>query len=132
MATNKEIKKQIKAADRVIVAEDMAGNAFHWYGWVTRPQYREIWKPSDKRKVKAAAKVTVKAFAKNPDGTFRRCAAVRAAARMALAKLIFELADESMVEMLERERKLEEERELCFYESGGYEECMAGLEVWDD
>lgn len=30
------------------------------------------------------------------------------------------------------EGKLEEEMELYFYESGGYEECVAGLEVWDD
>lgn len=37
---------------------------------------------------------------------------------------------EKVLDRLEAE--LEEEMELYFYESGGYEECTAGLEEWYD
>lgn len=104
----KEIKRQIKAANRLIVTNDWGGDAYLIYGWVTRPLSREIWKLSDKRKVRAAAKVAVKAFARNSDGSFRRCGKVRAAARNSLAEVIFRLADKALVEMLENERRNED------------------------
>ena len=37
---------------------------------------------------------------------------------------------EAVLDRLEAE--LEEEMELYFCESGGYEECVAGLETWDN
>lgn len=100
---NREMRKQIKAANHLIVTNDWFGEAFSVYGLVTPPQSREIWKLSDKRKVRAAAKVAAKAFAKNKDGTFRRCGKVRAKARNALAEVICELADKALVEMLGEE-----------------------------
>lgn len=100
----KEIRREIRRADKIIVEGDWAGSAFCQHGWVWRPTSRNAWRISDRRAIKAAAKEAVKAFARNADGSFRRCGKVRADARMNLARVIFERADACMCAMLEGER----------------------------
>ena len=97
----KVIRREIRRADKIIVENDWMGVAYLHYGLLWRPTSRNAWRISDRRAIKAAAKDAVKAFAKNADGTFRRCAKVRAEARMRLARVIFERADICMGVMLE-------------------------------
>lgn len=100
----KEIRKQIRAANRVIIDYEWAKEGctvFNHYGWLWQPTYRNVYGRSDRRAVKRAAKEAVKAFAKNADGSFRRCGKVRAAARLNLARVIFDRAEKAMFEMLE-------------------------------
>lgn len=97
----KELKKQIRAAEAIIINEDWnAGIAFQRYGWTRRTLLREI-PDNQRRKIVGAAKNAVKAFRKTVGGAFIRPTAERIAARRALAELIFYTADAAMVEMLE-------------------------------
>lgn len=100
----KEIRREIRRANKVIVRDDWAGVAYLHYGWLWRPTSWNAWRISDRRAIKAAAKEAVKAFARNADGSFRRCGKVRADARMNLARVIFERADACMCAMLEGKR----------------------------
>ena len=95
------IKFQIHRANQFIIQNDWAGSAFCQHGWTSRPTSQNAWRTSDKRAIKAAAKLAAKAFERNPNGTYRRCWQVRAAARQHLARTIFERADACMCAMLE-------------------------------
>lgn len=90
----KEFKKQIKAAVRLTKVEGwnaidgVTVDYVHAYpiAWVRNSN-------QSRRRIKAATKAAVKAFAKNADGSFRRCAVVRSAARRNLAEVIFREAN---------------------------------------
>lgn len=97
----KEIRREIRRADKIIVENDWLGVAYLLYGRIQHPTSRNAWRISDRRAIKAAAKDAVKAFAKNADGTLRRCEKVRDEASMRLARVIFERADICMGLMLE-------------------------------
>lgn len=98
---NKEYRKQIRAANKIISREERVGVAYNM-GCIWKPVSKNAWRLSDRRVIKAVAKQTAKAFRKNADGTFRFCAKVRAEARRYLAEVIFNRADACLVKMMER------------------------------
>lgn len=94
MKKMKEIKHQIKQAIRLTQAEDW--NAIDGVLLETvanRPMEWIRYNRINRRPVLSAAKIAVKAFAKNADGSFRRCGAFRAEARRNLAEVIFRTAN---------------------------------------
>ena len=85
----KDLKKQIKAAFRLIAAGYKSGDCASRYGgWYYRLDDRRYIDRRGWKVIRAAARQAVKAFKKNANGTFRRCAAVRVAARQAVIDAI--------------------------------------------
>ena len=90
----KEIKFQVKQAIRLTRAEGW--NAIDGVLLETVANWPMKWirdNRINRRPILAAAKIAVKAFAKNADGSFRRCGAFRAEARRHLAEVIFRTAN---------------------------------------
>ena len=103
---NKEIRRQIKAADRLIIEEGGCTHAYTWYGWWGAPVSKYADK-GDRRHIRAAAKIAVKAFARDCEGHFTRPAKERAEAREQLAAVIFAAADEATCRWLAEQEAAE-------------------------